>query len=261
MTNKHFTAELCAFGTRTDWSTWTGVEIGKRIANFLNSKINPAFGDVSVSSSSSNNQLGYFFHRPNQSCRELFEQARCSISSTNLTDKEANNQFKTEITGGVGKFSTEVVTRIVSESMLEFYSYSEPPILLADYINRLINYTRNAISPVNLAVALFYIERIENKGACEVNKNSIYRLFAVAYLVAYKYMDDPPVMKNCEFCKIAGIPLSELNRLELSFLMAIDFELGVGEDISICQRITRILVPHKVSPEILIGEFSIFFNA
>ena len=38
------------------------------------------------------------------------------------------------------------------------------------------------------------------------------------------------------------------------FLLTINFNLGVGKDILISQRITRILVPTKVSPEILIGE-------
>ena len=248
------TEKVEAFGTRTDWSTWTGAEIGKRIVNILNSKIDPTLRDFNINSSSSSTQLRYFFQRQSQSCRDLFEYVGRTKSTTNITEKEEESTSKTATFKGTEDFSKEVVGKIVSESMLEFYSYSEPPIGLADYIKRLINYTRNAISPVNLAVALFYIERIEKKGACEVNKNSIYRLFAVAYLVAYKYMDDPPVMKNCEFCKIAGIPLSELNRLELSFLVAIDFELGVGCDISLSRRITRILVPHKVTPEILIGE-------
>ena len=61
------------------------------------------------------------------------------------------------------------------------------------------------------------------------------------------------MMKNLEYSKIAGISLSELNRLEFSFLTAINFELGIGDDVSVAQKITRILVPPKVSPEILIG--------
>lgn len=59
-------------------------------------------------------------------------------------------------------------------------------------------------------------------------------------------------MKNSEYCKIAGIALSELNQLEMNFLICINFELGIGIDGAICQGITRILVPPKVSPEILL---------
>jgi Cyclin len=140
------------------------------------------------------------------------------------------------------------------ESMAEFYNYSEPPISLGDYIYRLMHYTRLSVSPVNLAVALLYIDRIERKGLCKVTKHSIFRLLSTAYLVAFKHTEDSKVMKNSEYCKIAGISVTELNQLELIFLMSINFELGVGPDIALSQRITRILVPPKVSPEIILNE-------
>lgn len=141
-----------------------------------------------------------------------------------------------------------------AETMAEFYNYSDPPISLEDYISRLIHYTRLSVSPVNLAVALLYIDRIERKGLCKVTKHSIFRLLSTAYLVAFKHTEDSKVMKNSEYCKIAGIPVTELNQLELIFLMSINFELGVGPDIALSQRITRILVPPKVSPEIILNE-------
>lgn len=140
------------------------------------------------------------------------------------------------------------------ESMAEFYNYSDPPISLEDYIKRLIHYTRLSVSPVNLAVALLYIDRIERKGLCKVTKHSIFRLLLTAYLIAYKHTEDSRVMKNSEYCKIAGISLTELNQLELTFLMSINFELGVGPDAALSQRITRILVPPKVSPEIILNQ-------
>lgn len=141
-----------------------------------------------------------------------------------------------------------------SGEMPHFFNYSEPPITLDGYIRRLIYYTRISVSPVNLAVALLYIDRIERKGLCKITKHSIFRLFSTAYLVAFKHTEDSKPIRNSEYCKIAGISLSELNQLELSFLMAMNFELGVGADIAISQRITRILVPPKVSTEILLSE-------
>ena len=246
-----WTSEVNAFGTRNDWSTWTGVEIGTRIIHFLKSKIDPAYGDVNMPLSASSSKLGSYFKKNNNYSRsKLCEHSeRSSILSSKSEEYEMKRRLSSRSVGN---------DSLAALDMMEFFSYCEPPITLSDYIKRLINYTRISISPVNLAVALFYIERIENKGCCEVNKYSIFRLFAVAYLIAYKYMDDPPVMKNFEFCKIAGIPLAELNRLELSFLKAINFELGVGSDIAVCQKITRILVPPKVSPAIIIGKTIIF---
>lgn len=43
-----------------------------------------------------------------------------------------------------------------------------------------------------------------------------------------------------------------MNRLELIFLTAMNFDLGVGDDAAICKRITRMLTPPKISHEILI---------
>ena len=42
-----------------------------------------------------------------------------------------------------------------------------------------------------------------------------------------------------------------MNHLELQFLKAIQFDLGIGNDILLCHRITRVLVPPKVSPWIV----------
>lgn len=247
--------ESDAFGTRCDWSTWTGAEIGTRIVHFLRSKMDYAFSNSLPSTPSNQKILAYF--AKNMSCTEMLDQIEryqtpviTSHTATSIVSED-KSELKCENDDNLDSRLHSDSTSY--ENMIEFYCYSEPPISLLDYVKRLIHYTRIAISPVNLAVALFYLERIEKNRACEVNQFTIFRLFAVAYLVAYKFMDDPPLMKNFEFSKIAGISLSELNRLEICFLNAINFELGVGYDITVAQKITRILVPPKVSPAILLG--------
>jgi hypothetical protein len=87
-----------------------------------------------------------------------------------------------------------------------------------------------------------------------MNTFSIFRLFSTAYLIAFKTFEDPPVMKNSEYCKIAGISLEEMNRLELKFLTAINFDLGINNDASVCERITRMLSPPKITNGILLSE-------
>lgn len=247
----HSKSEATAFGTRDDWSTWKGTEIGNRIVNFFNFKMYSAFGNSLPSTHSISKIEAYFY-----SCETLEGQSnrKESLRSTTVFSEEADDMVRSVDTVSGQEASTDVEAKFVE--MNEFYSYSQPPISFNDYVKRLIHYTRMSISPVNLAVALFYIERIEKNGACEVNKFTIFRLLAVAYLVAYKFMDDPPMMKNLEYSKIAGISVAELNRLEFSFLKAINFELGIGDDVSVAQKITRILVPPKVSPEILIGDIA-----
>lgn len=254
MTTTNYKSEAAAFGTRDDWSTWKGTEIGNRIVNFFNYKIYSVFGDSLPSTPSTSKIQAYFFSStPNkrQSSRKgSLLSARNVAEDSDDNEGSDDNEDSSETEAG-REANGEPEAQFAD--MVEFYSYSQPPITFNDYVKRLIHYTRVSISPVNLAVALFYIERIEKKGVCEVNQFTIFRLLAVAYLVAYKYMDDPPLMKNLEYCKIAGISLAELNRLEFSFLKAMDFEFGIGDDVSVAQKITRILVPPKVSPEILIG--------
>lgn len=166
------------FGSKEQWSTWTGIEIGGRLLSFLIPKVD----HVHVIENDTNKR----------------ETMSPNISSMDDEDRD----------------------------LLKFYNYSDPPINLEDYIKRLIFYTRQSVSPVNVAVAVLYIHRIEKNGKFEVNKYSIFRLLSVAYLVAFKYMDDPPVMKNGDYCKIAGLSLTELNALEVIFLKAIDYKLG-----------------------------------
>jgi len=149
---------------------------------------------------------------------------------------------------GFEAYAAEYLHPLHGEMMGAFYSYVEPPIGLAAYIKRLVHYTRISISPVNLAIALLYLERLERLRICEINRFSVFRLLCTAYLVAFKRMEDPPVMKNNEYCKIAGVSLQEMNRLELQFLKAIDFDLGVGMDEHLCACITRMLIPPKVLP-------------
>jgi len=88
--------------------------------------------------------------------------------------------------------------------MDDFYIFVVPPISLAEYIKRLIQYTRISISPVNLAIALFYMERLERSQMIDVNPFSIFRLLSTAYLIAFKATEDPPVMRNGEYSRIAG---------------------------------------------------------
>jgi hypothetical protein len=127
--------------------------------------------------------------------------------------------------------------------MEQFFNPVAPPITLDDYVKRIIHYTRVAVSPVNIGVALMYIERIQKRELCDINDNTIFRLFLTAFLVAFKRMDDPPVMKNKDYSKIAGVSLRELNEMEIIFVKALDFDLGVGDDEEVCRRITHILVP------------------
>lgn len=202
-----------SFGRSEEWTIWSGVEVGKRILNFLNTKIDGPRGNISP-------------HLSRNRLSTLSTESKClQQQSSSHMAQEMRGKCMENISSALEESIPQTTIGMSSPINTSiFFNYSEPPISLGDYIDRLIKYTKNSISPVNLGVALLYIYRIEIR--IEVNKYSIFRLFAVAYLIAHKYMDDSPSMKNYEYSKIAGIPLYELNNLEINFLKVIDFQLG-----------------------------------
>jgi hypothetical protein len=211
------------FGTREDWSCWNNLEVGRRLLSFLNAKMEGSIGGIA--SHLSRNKLNSsttdlkFSSTHQQSSSQTLESSR-KCASREIMPSASKEELSIENT----QLPTRRKSLLIDTTI--FFNYSEPPISLGDYIDRLIKYTKNTISPVNLGVALLYVDRIESKHV-EVNRFSIFRLFAIAYLIAHKYTDDAPSMKNLEYSKIAGISLHELNSLEINFLKVIDFQLGI----------------------------------
>jgi hypothetical protein len=167
-------------GTRQDWSDWNGVEIGTRILHFLNCKMDHTFGYMSPSLSSNTLSALFGKSRPSDSINIQATSKPIRIRDRNEENETYTSQAFTrtspEETSEVSfEASMQAAYTIVNEDMSEFFNYSETPISLDAYIKRLIKYTKIAISQVNLAVALVYIHRLEAKGACEMNKHSIFR--------------------------------------------------------------------------------------
>jgi len=79
-----------------------------------------------------------------------------------------------------------------------------------------------------ILVAAVYISRIlEKVGGLPVSSCTVHRLVLVAMTVAAKFVQDNP-MSNKVVAAIAGIPLKELNHLEVKFLCGIQYDLGVS---------------------------------
>ena len=84
-------------------------------------------------------------------------------------------------------------------------------------------------------MALIYLVRLlrrEASASSERNQvrftgDSAHRLFMASAVVAAKFLDDH-YYSNDHYAKIAGLPLAELNALELDFLFRISFDLRVN---------------------------------
>ena len=129
----HSKVEAAAFGTRDDWSTWKGTEIGIRIVNFLNFKMDSTFGDSLPSTHSTSKIQAYFYSSKQE---EGSSNRKESLQSTrSLAEGIDDIEQSVDIESGY-ESSTNIEPVFVD--MTEFYSYSQPPISFNDYVKRLI---------------------------------------------------------------------------------------------------------------------------
>jgi hypothetical protein len=107
-----------------------------------------------------------------------------------------------------------------------FTSIRTPRIHLSDYITRIASYTER--SNEALIISCIYIDRFSQRNPqFQINAFNIHRLVLTAILLAFKFHDDY-LTDNHSIANLGGIPTNELNKLELEFLLCIDFKLFVN---------------------------------
>eukprot|EP00281_Chroomonas_sp_CCMP1168_P028802 CAMPEP_0206242060 /NCGR_PEP_ID=MMETSP0047_2-20121206/16848_1 /ASSEMBLY_ACC=CAM_ASM_000192 /TAXON_ID=195065 /ORGANISM="Chroomonas mesostigmatica_cf, Strain CCMP1168" /LENGTH=282 /DNA_ID=CAMNT_0053667039 /DNA_START=75 /DNA_END=920 /DNA_ORIENTATION=+ len=111
---------------------------------------------------------------------------------------------------------------------LEFFDGKTAPLSATKYVQRIMKYSKCSSS--NVVVGLLYLERLKSKRKnMRLTSSNLLRLLLVAIMEATKFWEDF-YYDNVHWAKIAGITLKELNLLELDFLFAITFEMGVTID-------------------------------
>lgn len=105
-----------------------------------------------------------------------------------------------------------------------FYLPRIPNISLADYIKRIVKYTKMDIS--SLILSVIYIDNV-----CETHKyiltlNNIYRMILASCLLSIKFNED--IMVNTKtYSEIAGVSVEDLNNLEYQMYVMLGFRLYV----------------------------------
>eukprot|EP01059_Diplonema_ambulator_P007861 TRINITY_DN17382_c0_g1_i1.p1 TRINITY_DN17382_c0_g1~~TRINITY_DN17382_c0_g1_i1.p1 ORF type:complete len:211 (+),score=56.49 TRINITY_DN17382_c0_g1_i1:36-635(+) len=118
-----------------------------------------------------------------------------------------------------------------------FESYQAPGISIKKYFARLDKYFHTSEEIYVISVIL--IDRLISKHPLlYLTSFNVHRLLATAVVVTAKMRDDC-YYSNKYYSGVAGIRLSELNYLELHFLLLLDFELHVGLD-EFCKYIHQI---------------------
>lgn len=116
-------------------------------------------------------------------------------------------------------------------SALAFHARNVPTIVLEGYLSRIHKYCP-ASNEVFVSL-LVYLDRMSKmaREACgktfPIDMYNIHRLIIAGVTVASKFFSDV-FYTNSRYAKVGGLPLAELNQLELHFLLLNDFRLTIS---------------------------------
>lgn len=108
-----------------------------------------------------------------------------------------------------------------------FQSAQVPAISLPDFMRRIVSYVH--CSPSALVIALLYVERLLNctSQVLRLTEFTVHRIYITALVLAVKMLDDR-VFSASHYARVGGIPsVTELTRMELTFMHFIEFRLHV----------------------------------
>ncbi|CEP17459.1 hypothetical protein [Parasitella parasitica] len=122
----------------------------------------------------------------------------------------------------------ETNDRLISNNatVTHFHSRTIPNIAVRPYLVRILKFT--PFSNEVLLCLLIYFDRMVKfkKTRYAVNSYTVHRLLITGIVVASKFTSDV-FYPNSRYAKVGGIPLCELNQLELEFLFLCNFDLHV----------------------------------
>jgi len=115
-----------------------------------------------------------------------------------------------------------------------------PKITISAYVNRIFFYSN--CSEECFVIALIYIERLIglNKRFF-VNEFNVHRLILTSVMIAAKYCDDQH-FHNSYYCRVGGLSCKEINVLEREFLLMVNFNLHVENELFTARN--RCLISH-----------------
>lgn len=119
-------------------------------------------------------------------------------------------------------------------SLLGFHGSNVPGIGIEAYLSRILKYC--PMTPDVFLALLVYFDRIAERGLTLSSDNTrslfmldsfnIHRLIIAGMTVASKFFSDI-FYKSSRYAKVGGLPVEELNSLELQFILLLDFKLMV----------------------------------
>lgn len=132
------------------------------------------------------------------------------------------------VAGYVGAILTHICKAKSGQCSTVFDGVCKPKIRILDYVVSMQRTFPDVAEDVFLH-ALIYIERIVTKLGVGLNDYNVHRLFIVSLRVAIKFVHEDFCYRSKDFAKAAGIPVVELNRMEMQYLFLMKFQLYVSQ--------------------------------
>lgn len=107
--------------------------------------------------------------------------------------------------------------------MCAFSSKKPPKITINKYFKRIMKYSKP--EPSTLIISLIYINKLCENANFVLNSHNIHRIILASLM---KYNEDD-YYSNEYYAKVGGIALKELNRLEYSILLLLDFNIFIDD--------------------------------
>jgi len=119
--------------------------------------------------------------------------------------------------------------QVSKEHVSKFRALRPPKISIYAYVNRIV--LNSNCSEECFVIALIYIERLirQNKRFF-INAFNVHRLILTSVMIAAKYFDDHH-FNNSYYCRVGGLSCKEINELEREFLLMINFNLHIDNEL------------------------------
>ncbi|KAI3652322.1 hypothetical protein MP228_003625 [Amoeboaphelidium protococcarum] len=123
-------------------------------------------------------------------------------------------------------------TPVTQESLTRFHSRAPPQISILSYIKRIVQFS--SLEKSVLLMMLIYIDRICSSSASppkrfRVSSLTVHRFIIACVTVTAKALCDS-YCTNTHYARVGGISTSELNSLEMEFLLLTDWSLYIDND-------------------------------
>jgi hypothetical protein len=172
------------------------------------------------------------------------EKTIASIKKSGVLKKIEKIDVLSDIIGGV---LDDAISLNRGYYQITCYGRSQiPSISLRDYISRVIKYIK--IDYQELTLSLIYLDRISQIMGRDyvINKYNAHRSFLTAILLAVKVHDDN-YFSNKHFSEVGGVPLAELNAMEVDFCFGLNFSLYADDDFA---EYRGLLFPRELFPDL-----------